>query len=102
MDVADAGSWIILILTMFVSSVFMLVDSIRGIGGGSMHAWMSAFIRLLFTSFMMLVDVVVTHSDFAKGCTCLTRLILKTHSRCRLGKVIILDVYCIVILYSLL
>ena len=77
MDVADAGSWIILILTMFVSSVFMLVDSIRGIGGGSMRAWKSVFSHLLFPSFMMLVDVGVTRSDFAKCFTCLTRLIYK-------------------------
>ena len=34
--------------------------------------------------------------------TCITRLTLKTHIRCCLIKVIILDIYCLVIFYSLL
>ena len=50
----------------------------------------------------MLDDFSVTRSDFANFRTCLTRMILKTNSRCRLIKVIRLDVYCLVILYSLL
>ena len=44
-----------------------------------------------------MVDVVVTRSDFAKFRTCLTRLIIKTHNRCCLRKVIRLDVYSLLI-----
>ena len=70
----------------------MIVELIRGIVGGSISALMSAFNQLLFLSFV-LDDVGVTRCDFAKCRACLTRLILKTHNRCCLRKIIILDVY---------
>ena len=45
----------------------------------------------------MLDDIGVTQTDFEKCRTCLTRMILKTHSICCLRKVIILDLYRLVI-----
>ena len=96
-DVADARSWCIFILVIFFSSVFSFVAFIRGVGGGSMRDWTSEFSRLLFLIFIMLVAVGATRSDFTKFCTCLTMLILKTHSNCCLRNFVGIDVYRLII-----